>query len=78
MILSFWLGGIFKNRPGRTVSKFLQCSERHCTITKAAPPFAPAPPAAFRTTPATAAKIAERLCEIGDIVDMLEAWEHAK
>ena len=61
-----------------TVSKFLRCSERHRTITKASPPFAPAPPAAFRTTPATAAKIAERLWEIGDIVDILEAWEHAK
>jgi hypothetical protein len=29
----------------------------------------------LRTTPAMAAKVTERLWEIGDIVDMLEAWE---
>jgi hypothetical protein len=29
----------------------------------------------LRTTPAMAAKVTERLWEIGDIVDVLEAWE---
>ncbi len=38
----------------------------------------PAPMQTLRTTPAMAANIAKRLWEIGDIVDMLEAWEHAK
>ena len=31
----------------------------------------------LRTTPAMAAKVTERLWEIGDIVDVLEAWEAA-
>jgi hypothetical protein len=31
----------------------------------------------LRTTPAMAAKVTERLWEMGDIVDMLEAWEAA-
>jgi hypothetical protein len=30
----------------------------------------------LRTTPAMAAKVTERLWEIGDIVDVLEAWEN--
>jgi hypothetical protein len=30
----------------------------------------------LRTTPAMAAKVIERLWEMGDIVDMLEAWEN--
>jgi hypothetical protein len=30
----------------------------------------------LRTTPAMAAKVTKRLWEIGDIVDMLEAWEN--
>ncbi len=29
----------------------------------------------LRTTPAMAAKVTERLWEIGDMVDVLEAWE---
>jgi hypothetical protein len=29
------------------------------------------------TTPAMAAKVTKRLWEIGDIVDVLEAWENA-
>jgi hypothetical protein len=29
----------------------------------------------LRTAPAMAAKVTERLWEIGDIVDVLEAWE---
>jgi hypothetical protein len=29
----------------------------------------------LRTTPAMAAKVTDRLWEIGDIVDVLEAWE---
>jgi hypothetical protein len=29
----------------------------------------------LRTTPAMAAKVTKRLWEIGDIVDVLEAWE---
>jgi hypothetical protein len=32
----------------------------------------------LRTTPAMAAKVTERLWEIGDIVNVLEAWEAAK
>ena len=32
----------------------------------------------LRTTPAMAAKVTERLWEIGDIVDVLEAWEAAQ
>ncbi len=32
----------------------------------------------LRTTPAMAAKVTERLWEIGDIVDVLEAWEAAR
>jgi hypothetical protein len=32
----------------------------------------------LRTTPAMAAKVTERLWEIGDIVRVLEAWEAAK
>jgi hypothetical protein len=32
----------------------------------------------LRTTPAMAANITKRLWEIGDIVDVLEAWEAAK
>jgi IS1 family transposase len=32
----------------------------------------------LRTTPAMAAKVTERLWEMGDIVDVLEAWEHAR
>lgn len=32
----------------------------------------------LRTTPAMAAKETKRLWEIGDIVDLLEAWESAK
>ena len=31
----------------------------------------------LRTTPAMAAKVTERLWEMGDIVDVLEAWEAA-
>jgi len=31
----------------------------------------------LRTTPAMAAKVTERLWEIGDIVDVLETWEAA-
>jgi hypothetical protein len=30
----------------------------------------------LRTTPAMAAKVTKRLWEIGDIVDVLEAWEN--
>jgi len=30
-----------------------------------------------RTTPAMAAKVTERLWEMGDIVDILEAWEQS-
>jgi hypothetical protein len=30
----------------------------------------------LRTTPAMAAKVTERLWEMGDIVDVLEAWEN--
>ena len=32
----------------------------------------------LRTTPAMAARVTERLWEIGDIVNVLEAWEAAK
>ena len=32
----------------------------------------------LRTTPAMAAKVTSRLWEIGDIVDVLEAWEGAR
>jgi hypothetical protein len=32
----------------------------------------------LRTTPAMEAKVTERLWEIGDIVEVLEAWETAK
>jgi hypothetical protein len=32
---------------------------------------------ALRTTPAMAAGVSKRLWEIGDIVDLLEAWEAA-
>jgi hypothetical protein len=32
----------------------------------------------LRTTPAMAATVTERLWEIGDIVNVLEAWEDAK
>jgi len=32
----------------------------------------------LRTTPAMAAKVTERLWEIGDIVGVLEAWEAAQ
>jgi hypothetical protein len=32
----------------------------------------------LRTTPALAARVTERLWEIGDIVNALEAWEAAK
>jgi hypothetical protein len=32
----------------------------------------------LRTTPAMAAKVTERLWEMGDIVDVLEAWEAIK
>jgi hypothetical protein len=32
----------------------------------------------LRTTPAMAANVTERLWEMGDIVDMLEAWEGRK
>ena len=32
----------------------------------------------LRTTPAMAAKVTERLWEVGDIVDVLEAWEASK
>jgi hypothetical protein len=32
----------------------------------------------LRTTPAMAANVTERLWEIGDIVNVLEAWEAAK
>ena len=32
----------------------------------------------LRTTPAMAAKVTERLWEIGDIVNVLEAWGAAK
>jgi hypothetical protein len=32
----------------------------------------------LRTTPAMAAKVTERLWEMGDIVDVLEAWEAAQ
>lgn len=31
----------------------------------------------LRTTPAMATKVTERLWEIGDIVDVLQAWEAA-
>jgi hypothetical protein len=31
----------------------------------------------LRTTPAMAAKVSERLWEMSDIVDVLEAWERA-
>jgi hypothetical protein len=31
----------------------------------------------LRTTPAMAANVTKRLWEIGDIVDVLEAWESA-
>ena len=37
-----------------------------------------APPSPLYTTPAMAANITKRFREIPDIVDMLEAWEHAK
>jgi len=32
----------------------------------------------LRTTPAMAANVSKRLWEIGDIVDVLEAWEAAR
>jgi hypothetical protein len=32
----------------------------------------------LRTMPAMAAKVTERLWEIGDIVDVLESWETAR
>jgi hypothetical protein len=32
----------------------------------------------LRTTPAMAARVTERLWEVGDIVNVLEAWEAAK
>jgi len=32
----------------------------------------------LRTTPAMAAGVTRRLWEIGDIVDVLEAWENAR
>jgi hypothetical protein len=35
-------------------------------------------PKTLRTTPAMAANVTKRLWEIGDIVDVLEAWEAAK
>jgi hypothetical protein len=40
--------------------------------------FPPAPVQTLRTTPAMVGNITKRLWEIGDIVDTLEAWEHAK
>ena len=44
----------------------------------ALPPRASEPFTSALPTPPLAANIDERLWEIGDIVHMLEAWEHAK